>query len=281
MPVSVIIPAYNEEHVLGRLLSALDDPALRQHLEVIVVCNGCTDRTADVAVAHPLNPQVVSLAQGSKHAALMEGDRLATGFPRLYVDADVEITARDVLLLASRLDEDGALAVAPGRELRLVGRSWLVRAYYRIWEQLPAVQDGLFGRGVVGVSEEGFARIASRPKALGDDLYVHCQFSPAERRIVPEATSVVYGPTTVRDLVKRRMRAVRGNIDLRTVDVTSATSPSSIRHLVGTVARHPREIPAALVFLGVTGVARAASRHQTSDNWMRDESSRVALKQPR
>ena len=42
-------------------------------------------------------------------------------------------------------------------------RSWSVRWYYDVWTQLPEVRRGLFGRGVVAVSEAGYARIAKLP----------------------------------------------------------------------------------------------------------------------
>jgi glycosyltransferase involved in cell wall biosynthesis len=45
-PISVIIPAHNEAGVIDRSLDALLKDATeteRARLEVLVVCNGCTD----------------------------------------------------------------------------------------------------------------------------------------------------------------------------------------------------------------------------------------------
>ena len=49
MSISVVIAAHNEEDVVGRCLDALLRSARSNELEVAVVCNGCTDRTAEVA----------------------------------------------------------------------------------------------------------------------------------------------------------------------------------------------------------------------------------------
>ena len=280
MVVSIIIPACNEERVLGRLLDALDDPHLRRQLDVVVVCNGCTDGTVRVAEGHPLRPRVATLAEGSKHRALTEGDRLALAFPRFYVDADVEITAGDVMRLAEEFDGD-VLAVAPERELRLPGSSWAVRAYYRVWERLPAVRDGLFGRGVLGVNEPGFERLVPRPAVLGDDLFVHSRFAKGERRIVPAAISIVYGPQRLSDLLRRRVRAARGNSELRERHTARATSSASLRDVVSSTLRHPTEAPATAVFLAVTLVARVMARYNPgSTAWLRDESSRTPATRP-
>ena len=47
--VSFVIPAYNEERLLGRTLSAIDQAAraLGEPVEVIVVDDASTDRTAE------------------------------------------------------------------------------------------------------------------------------------------------------------------------------------------------------------------------------------------
>ena len=47
--ISVIIPAHNEERVIARTLEAMVAGASPGELEIIVVANGCSDATADVA----------------------------------------------------------------------------------------------------------------------------------------------------------------------------------------------------------------------------------------
>ena len=44
--ISIIIPAYNEERVIAATLKELVPGAIAGELEVIVVCNGCTDNAA-------------------------------------------------------------------------------------------------------------------------------------------------------------------------------------------------------------------------------------------
>jgi hypothetical protein len=207
---SIVIPAHNEERVIGRLLDALtaagppaDGPGA---LDVVVVCNGCTDATARAA-ARP-GVTVVEIPVPSKHAALRAGDRHARGFPRVYVDADVEIDASGIRLLAEAVaPAGGVLAAAPARRLPTAGCAWRVRAYYRVWQLLPAVREGLFGRGVIALSEGGHARIADLPPLMADDLAVSLAFAPHERAVVPGAVATVHPPRTWADLIRRRVRA--------------------------------------------------------------------------
>ena len=51
--VSVIVPAHNEEKYVGRCIESVKQAAARVKcgVEVIVVCNRCTDRTAEIALA--------------------------------------------------------------------------------------------------------------------------------------------------------------------------------------------------------------------------------------
>ena len=52
--VSVIIPAHNEERYVVRCINSVNRAAERVKcgVEIIVVCNRCTDRTAELAVAN-------------------------------------------------------------------------------------------------------------------------------------------------------------------------------------------------------------------------------------
>ena len=87
---SVVIPAHQAK-VIGRGLHRLFD-SLGPGIEVAVVCNGCTDDTADVVRRRGHRVTVIELAAASKERALRAADRIATAFPRVYVDADVLVS---------------------------------------------------------------------------------------------------------------------------------------------------------------------------------------------
>ena len=70
--VSFVIPAHNEEAVIGRCLTALLAGARRDELDIIVVCNGCTDRTAEVArcIWDNLHPHGVAVVIEAQHGCM-------------------------------------------------------------------------------------------------------------------------------------------------------------------------------------------------------------------
>lgn len=266
--LSVVIPAHNEARVIGRLLDGLLDG---ERFDVVVVANGCTDDTAEVARAHGV--RVLETPEPSKRAALRLGDEAAAGYPRLYVDADIELTAASARALAEALAR-GFLAAAPQRVLALDGRSVLVRAYYAIWVRLPHVRAGLFGRGVIAVSEVGNERIRALPPVMADDLAASLAFTADERVIVPSARVVIQTPRTFTDLMRRRVRAVTSVSELE-----SAGERTGMKDLIRIVVRRPWLAPAAVVFVAVALLARrrAARAIRAGDytTWLRDESSRT------
>jgi hypothetical protein len=268
--------------VIGRLLGPLVASPVPGELDVIVVANGCTDDTAQVAASFGPPVRVLSIPVASKREALVAGDRAATGFPRLYVDADVELGAADVAALGEALRHPGALAGGPARELAMAGRPWLVRWYYDVWARLPEVRGGLFGRGVIGVSEKGHERLASLPPLLADDLAASLVFAPDERVIVPGARVVVHPPRTAGDLLRRRVRATMGVSQVEQAEGTPGAPASTARtrpkDLLEIIRHDPRMALRVAVFLGVTIVARLrarrAVRRRGYTDWLRDESSR-------
>jgi glycosyltransferase involved in cell wall biosynthesis len=93
---SLVIPAYNEEVLLPRLLDTVEC-ARRAYrgggdaIEVIVADNMSTDRTAEVARA--LGCDVVSVEKRTIAAARNGGARIARGEILVFVDADIQIHA--------------------------------------------------------------------------------------------------------------------------------------------------------------------------------------------
>ncbi len=283
--VSVVVPAHNEARVIGRLLGRLvpaapaGDLAGPDGLDIIVVANGCTDDTAEVAGSFGPPVRVLSIPVASKREALQAGDRAAQGFPRIYVDADVELGAADIQALGAALRGTGALACGPRRDLDLAGRPWLVRWYYAVWERLPEVRGGLFGRGVIGLSEAGHARVAGLPPLLADDLVASLAFAPGERVIVPAARVVVHTPRTARDLLRRRVRATMGVNQLAAAEgAPEAAARTRPRDLAAMIGARPLIAPQVAVFLAVAVLARRQAarevRRREYSTWLRDESSR-------
>ena len=276
---TVLIPAHDEAALLGATLRSLLGDVEPGMLEVVVIANGCSDDTASVARAVP-GVRVLETPEASKVAALALGNRAAAGFPRVYLDADCSMSGGDVLQLARALDEPGVLAAAPSRALLTASASWWVRGYYRVWERLPGVSQGLYGRGVIALSREGHERVDRLPQALSDDLAVSDAFETAERRILTQASITIRVPRTARDLVRRRVRVATGNHQADQLGLRRAGSATSMRAVARIAARDHRVLPCVPIFLATGLLARWQSRRAVRrgdyTTWLRDESSRVA-----
>ena len=90
--ISFIIPAYNEEYLLGGTLRALNDAArvAGEPFEVIVADDASTDRTVDIARAH--GARVVPARNRQIAATRNAGARAAGGEMLIFVDADTRVT---------------------------------------------------------------------------------------------------------------------------------------------------------------------------------------------
>jgi glycosyltransferase involved in cell wall biosynthesis len=91
MKISIVVPAYNEEKLIGETLHQIDGArsafaALGWTSELIVCDNNSTDRTADVA--RDAGAQVVFEPVNQIARARNTGARAATGDWLIFVDAD-------------------------------------------------------------------------------------------------------------------------------------------------------------------------------------------------
>lgn len=271
---SVIIPAHNEEVVLPRLLRELtQDPT---GFEFLVVCNGCTDGTVDAARPFP-RVHVVDLAVPSKHRAMLQGLDASHGRWTIFLDADVLISPAALRRLVEPLRSGRALASGPRREIDRTDASGLVRAYYDIWERLPQVQAGLFGRGVIALTPAAVSSFRALPVAMSDDLAISECIPPEQRTIVDSATVRILPPRSLADLVRRRIRVATGNAQADRSDLRTSDARTTWGTLTALVRRSPRLSGKVAVFLVVTAIARVRARHavRTGDTaWLRDDSSR-------
>jgi glycosyltransferase involved in cell wall biosynthesis len=106
--ISFIIPAHNEEALIGRTLSALNDAAgaLGEPYEVVVADDSSTDRTAAIALEH--GARVVAVNRRQIAATRNAGARVSAGDIFIFVDADTVVTA-EVVRAAVRALRGGAV----------------------------------------------------------------------------------------------------------------------------------------------------------------------------
>ncbi len=278
--VSIIVPAHNEAAVITRTLRAITNGAAADELEVIVVCNGCTDDTAAVARSFGAPVRVIETEVASKTHALNLGDKEARYFPRVYIDADVVVKIDAIRALANRLESDRVLVVAPTANIDLSDCSWIVRAFYNVRSLLPSAQEGIGGSGVYALSEEGRKRFGDFPKVTADDGYVRIQFRPEERETLASVQSTVFPPRAWKELVATKTRSHYGSFELERdfPDLWKNRGESNKKSILG-LFKDPRRWLSLCAYCLVTVTARRRARnrlHDASAVWERDDTSRVA-----
>lgn len=287
---SVIIPAHNEAAVIGRTLASIE-PVLRTgRVDVFVVCNGCTDDTAQIASAVP-GVTVLDCPTPSKTAAMNMGDASATQWPRVYLDADTEISPTTLRLLLQSFDH-GTLAARPAFVYDDDGASWPVRAYYRARRRLPSTKQALWGAGVFALSKDGHDRFGAFPNVTADDYFVDQTFTAEERIIVAAPPVPVRTPRNVRSLLAILRRQHRGPVQARTDSASFSTnihrpaaqelqdSASSSQPIFVELLRSVRGPSSAIDALSYSGFAaaprlRPPARGTSAPAWERDDSSRT------
>ncbi|MEQ1758997.1 MAG: glycosyltransferase [Vicinamibacterales bacterium] len=112
--VSLLIAAYNEEAVIAeRLENALAMDYPREQLEIIVACDGCTDRTADIAECYAdRGVRVLRLARAGKIHALDAAVRQATGEVLAFSDANTMCSKHSMRALVRSFADPGVGGVA-------------------------------------------------------------------------------------------------------------------------------------------------------------------------
>lgn len=273
---SVVIPAHNEVAVIGRCLSRLLEGAAEGELDIVVVCNGCTDATAQIArTVHGVH--VIELEVASKVIALNAGDQAATAWPRVFVDADIDISGSSIKAVADALSRGPALVASPRPRIDCSASSLGVRMFYSVWTKLPYYRRGPIGMGVYALSERGRGRFEEFPDLIADDTFVECQFRSSERESVEGAEMLIRAPLGLFSLVHIESRRRAG---LRQLEASGlATFPSraegQMRRLL-TLTVWPWLWPAILVYVTVRLTAGWRAHVIAHDRaWPRDDSSRV------
>ncbi|WP_395104248.1 bifunctional polysaccharide deacetylase/glycosyltransferase family 2 protein [Actinomadura sp. SCN-SB] len=215
-PVSVLVPAHNEEVCIAdtlRSLAASDHP-----VEVIVVDDGSTDRTAEVVEGLRLpGVRLIRKENGGKPSALNEGLAAARHDLVVMMDGDTVFARDTVRRLVQPFADPRVGAVAGNAKIAnrraLLGR-WqsieytigfnIDRRVYDLWRCMPTVPGavGAFRRAAVervgGVSDDTLAEDTDLTMALTRaGWWVVCE---------PAALAWTEAPATIGQLWRQRYR---------------------------------------------------------------------------
>lgn len=235
--VSIIMCAYNEEQSIDSTLRSVSRELRdRDDCEIIVVTDGCTDRTEEVIQKYANALILRNGCRQGKPRSLVRAVSAAKGKILIVTDADV-IWNKGVVgnLLAPFEDERVGLVCGriedAGRPNTLLGA--LARTRCVMWDRVrrQMAASGLLSSPsgqLYAVRRNLFPEVPASITA--DDLYVGIAVANNMAHAVYEPAAIARSlfPSTFRDLFKQRMRNHAGRFQLELVD------PVTVR----TVRRH-------------------------------------------
>lgn len=148
--LSVLIPARNEVESLASTVAAIErHRALFKSMEIIVINDGSSDRTGEIARTLPVRLIEHEITQGYG-ASLKDGLRVAAGELVLIADADATYPLEEIPRLAADMQEFDMVVAARTGELvhipvlRRIGK-WIITqlAEYLSRTKIPDLNSGL------------------------------------------------------------------------------------------------------------------------------------------
>ncbi|MFB9238041.1 bifunctional polysaccharide deacetylase/glycosyltransferase family 2 protein [Plantactinospora siamensis] len=223
LPVSVIVPAYNEAANIAATVRSLVTSAYPR-LEVIVVDDGSTDGTADLVERLRLpGVRVIRQANAGKPAALNTGARYARGRLLILVDGDTVFQPDTIHHLVQGFADPAVGAISGNTKVanrrRLLGR-WqhleyvigfnLDRRMYDVLGCMPTIP------GAIGAfRREVFHGVGGVPTdTLAEDTDLTMAVLRAGSRVVYEERAIAWteAPGSLRQLWRQRYRWCYGTM---------------------------------------------------------------------
>ncbi|HEX2312287.1 MAG TPA: bifunctional polysaccharide deacetylase/glycosyltransferase family 2 protein [Thermomonospora sp.] len=223
-PVTVVVPAYNEEMSIEATVRSLLDSDYQAPIEVIVVDDGSTDGTARIVAELNLpGVRLIRKTNGGKPSALNAGIARARAEIIVLVDGDTVFQRDTIRRLVAPLADPAVGAVSGNTKVAnrggLLGR-WqhieyvigfnLDRRMFDVLECMPTIPGaiGAFRSGALasvgGVSDD----------TLAEDTDLTMAICRAGWRVVYEETALAWteAPSSLRQLWRQRYRWCYGTL---------------------------------------------------------------------
>ncbi len=225
-PVSVVLAVRNEaERLPARVENLLESDYEPDDLEVVIVCNGCTDGSEEVAHAlADANARVrafVSPADEGKPGALNLGVDKATGPVVVFADARQRFLPDTITRLVDVL-ADPEVGAASGRLIIQKADDPAISGVRRYWELETALRTAESQTGsVVGVTGAVYAIERDLyqplpPETVLDDVLVpmRVSFQGKHVKYVTSAVAMDTPSETGSRELRRKVRTLAGNLQL-------------------------------------------------------------------
>lgn len=123
MKASIIVPAYNEEKNIKEFLTEISRKF--HDSEIIVVCNGCTDKTPEIVDSIKLpNVKSIVLPEAGKGAAILKGFEQAKYDYLGFVDADRAFRLEDIEKIIDELNNYDSVIASKWKDQKFSSVNW-------------------------------------------------------------------------------------------------------------------------------------------------------------
>ncbi len=239
--LTVGICAYNEANNIGRLLNnVLHEQELTSDSEVLVVCSGCTDNTADIvqsqaAVDSRVKP-ILEEKRNGKASAINQILANAKKEVIVFISADT-MPAKGVLpKLTSKLNAPNVGIVSANPVPVNSSKSLVGRVVKLMWRFHAHVFEELNDAGLARHATEVFCirnGIVSQipPETVNDDAYIAVTAKKKGWLIKYSAESIISmcGPGSYHEYFQQRRRVIFGHYQLRKL---TGESPQYLVHMM-------------------------------------------------
>ncbi len=231
-PVTILVPAYNEQAVIINTLQSLAAVNYEALVRVIIIDNNSTDNTAKLCREFIANTkskyiefELIAETQAGKNFALNHALQLVETDNVLTIDADTILHPDALKYIVSRINSEENIGAVAGCILVANPKATII-ARMQDWDYYISInaikrcqsefKSTLVAQGAFSIYQTAeVKKVGGWSDCIGEDIVLSWNLLSNGKKIVfePLAISFTEVPTTVRVFAKQRARWARGMIE--------------------------------------------------------------------